>query len=419
MRIIELEITNYRPFNETTKFQFKKNFTVIGGVNGRGKTAILEGIALILSRLLPLISPAKGGYKKVVETDVNGNHKEFKISVKLNCANIPLTYSLDYDKDNSINKIKTTELTSAVRDEIKKAYGNPNKADDQSPLVVYYTTDRAGYRFPKAMPKVMSCKQSLAYNGALFNRTVDYKDFIARYRVAASQSNDAETDNYKENGFSANVIEAINKTIKTFLDGFSNLHVSENPLTLLIEKNGETIDIRQLSDGERSFIALICDLGRRLALANPELKNPLYGAGIVLIDEIELHLHPKWQLEVSEKLRKIFPNIQFIVTTHSPFIIQTARQGEVIMLGGDLLIDPYGKSLEEVARYVMDIHDTEYSPRIKEMGETAKKYLSLVDESKTASQDRKDEIQKQIIKLLAPFTDNPAYTALLESKGLL
>jgi predicted ATP-binding protein involved in virulence len=414
MRILELELTNYRPYKETRKFNFQNNLTVIGGINGKGKTAVIEGIALVLSKLLPLISPAKGGYRKIVDTDIFGNEIKSKITVKLNCANIPLTYSLDYDKDKK--KVHTTALTPAVREEIKKAYGDPTKDDDQSPLVVYYTTDRAGYRFPKALPKVpQKVDQSMAYIGALLNRTVDYTDFLARYRVASSQHNSYKTNNI----FGSNVVDAINRTIETFLDGFSNLHVSEKPLKLLINKNGETLDIRQLSDGERSFIALICDLGRRLALANPELKNPLQGAGIVLIDEIELHLHPKWQLEVTEKLRKIFPNIQFIVTTHSPFIIQTARQGEVIMLGGDLLIDPYGKSLEEVARYVMNIPNTEYSPRIKEMGETAKQYLSLVEESRNASQERKDEIQKQIIKLLAPFTDNPAYTALLESKGLL
>ena len=413
MRILEFEITNYRPYKETRKFQFTENLTVIGGVNGRGKTAILEGIALVLSRLLPLISPAKGGYRKFEDFDVYGDEKESKISIKLNCANIPLLYTLDYNKEKK--EVKTTSLTLAIRDEIKKAYGDPMKADDQSPLVVYYTTDRAGYRFPKTLPKVAQGGQSMAYNGALFNRTVDYKDFLARYKVASTQSDKKNTNGI----FGPNVVNAINSTIETFLDGFSNLHVLEKPLRLLIQKNGETLDIRQLSDGERSFIALICDLGRRLALANPELKNPLLGAGIVLIDELELHLHPKWQLEVTEKLRQIFPNTQFIITTHSPFIIQTARQGEVIMLGRDLLVDPYGKSLEEIARYVMDIHDTEYSPRIKEMGETAKQYLSLVQESKEATKERKEEIQKSIIKLLVPFSDNPAYTALLESKGII
>ena len=89
---------------------------------------------------------------------------------------------------------------------------------------------------------------------------------------------------------------------------------------MLVDKHGVSLDLSQLSDGERSFLAMICDLGRRLAMANPDrqvLSDPLHGAGVVLIDELELHLHPKWQREVRQKLRKTFPNIQFIATTHS------------------------------------------------------------------------------------------------------
>ena len=72
---------------------------------------------------------------------------------------------------------------------------------------------------------------------------------------------------------------------------------------------------------KKSLLALVGDIARRLILANPSLENPLYGEGIVLIDEIELHLHPKWQREVINKLREVFPNIQFILTTHSPQVI--------------------------------------------------------------------------------------------------
>lgn len=416
MRIRELKITNYRAFANADPIILQKNLTVIAGVNGKGKTAILEGLALVLSHLLRKISPAKSGYRSILPMDVHEGTDEVNIAIKTLCAGIPLDYTLSYKKETK--KIHLTKLTKKLRDTITNAYGDPNRADDQAPLVVYYTTDRAGYRFPKRISRATAPGQAMAYNGALFNRTVDYKDFMARYRVAIS--NAAEESELPQNHFfRPNVIKAINDTIGLFLDGFTELRVEDNPVRMVVSKHGETRDLRQLSDGERSFIALICDLGRRLALANPELKNPLKGAGVVLIDELELHLHPKWQLEVTEKLRTTFPNIQFIVTTHSPFIIQTARQGEIILLDGELAVDPHGKSLEEVARYVMDVKDTEYSPRITKMKEVAKEYFKLVKEARKGSPQKKAAVQKKLIKLLAPYSDNPAYTALLESKGLL
>lgn len=411
MRILELTLSNYRPFGKLIKLRFSESFSVIAGINGRGKTAILDGIALLSSRLLPQIAPARSGFRTISESDVHSEEIEVQLTVKTNCAGIPLDYELNFNRKSKA--VTTTKLFPQIKKAIKNAYGDPTHADDQAPLVVYYTTDRAGYRFPKALPQAVPSGQAMAYNGALFNRTVDYKDFMARFRVATAQENESGS-------FIGNkAVTAINQTIESFLDGFTNLRVVDDPPRLLIEKNGETRDIRQLSDGERSFIALICDLGRRLTLANPELDNPLLGAGVVLIDEIELHLHPKWQLEVAEKLRNTFPNIQFIVTTHSPFIIQTARQGEVIKLDGDLEVDPYGKSLEAVSQIVSDVDDTENSPRIKRMREIARIYLQLAEESKTASEERKEAIQKELIILLEPFSDNPAYKALLERKGLI
>jgi len=417
MRIRELKITNYRAFSETVRFELQDHLTVIAGVNGKGKTAILECLALILSRLLRQISPAKSGYKSILPADVHEGETEAEISIKTLCVNIPLDYTLTYTKENK--KIRLKKLPRSLRTEIANAYGDPNRPDDQAPLVVYYTTDRAGYRFPKRIPRVTQSGQAMAYNGALFNRTVDYKDFMARYRVAASQEMEKLFVVGGAHFFKPNVITSINNAISSFLNGFSDLQVVDNPARMLIKKNGETLDLKQLSDGERSFIALICDLSRRLALANPELENPLFGAGVVLIDELELHLHPNWQLEVTEKLRKTFPNIQFIITTHSPFIIQTARQGEVILLDKDLTVDPYGKSIEEISNYVMDVKNTEYSPRIKNMKQVAKEYFKLVNEAKKGSPQKRSAIRKKIIKLLAQFSDNPAYTALLESKGIL
>ncbi len=92
------------------------------------------------------------------------------------------------------------------------------------------------------------------------------------------------------------------------------------------------MSIHQLSHGERGFLTLLGDIARRLSIANPGLDDPLQGEGVVLIDEIELHLHPGWQRKIVPLLTKTFPNIQFIITTHSPQVISTINKESVFLL---------------------------------------------------------------------------------------
>ena len=107
---------------------------------------------------------------------------------------------------------------------------------------------------------------------------------------------------------------------------FSNLRIQRLPhLDLLITKNEITLSIFQLSDGEKTLLALIADIARLLVIYNPSLSNPILGNGIILIDEIELHLHPNWQRTVIGKLKNTFPNCQFILTTHSPIVISESN----------------------------------------------------------------------------------------------
>lgn len=89
-----------------------------------------------------------------------------------------------------------------------------------------------------------------------------------------------------------------------------------------------------LSDGYRNMVAMVADIAYRCAQLNPQMGEDVTvnTKGIILIDELDLHLHPKWQRRVVPDLRKTFPNIQFIITSHSPFIIQSMNPGEVIDL---------------------------------------------------------------------------------------
>lgn len=413
MIIRELTLENYRVFSHPCTFHFGDRFTIIAAVNGRGKTAILDGLATLLSRLLPQISPANSGFRKTSLSDIHYGSEEAQLVARVLCVDTPIEFKFGFNGERK--RQKPTQLPPAVREHVKAVYGDPERADDQAPLVVYYTTDRAGYRLPRKLLTDIPQGQAIAYAGALSNRLVDYRDFMARYRLWSLESIEADENTAI---VARRAINAFNTALEIFLDGFSDLEIMEDPFRLIIKKDDCPLSLGQLSDGERSFLAIISDLVRRLVLANPLLDNPLQGAGVVLIDELELHLHPKWQREMVEKLRMTFPNIQFIATTHSPFIIQTAREGEVIKLDGDLVVEPAGRTIEEVARLVMDVINTERSPRYQQMLDTARKYLDLVEEARSAEDSHREQIQDDLIEMLAPFTDNPAYTALLERRGL-
>ena len=121
------------------------------------------------------------------------------------------------------------------------------------------------------------------------------------------------------------ILKYVNKAIEALVHEVKNLEVdrTSGKSRILVENFGNKVNISQLSQGQKTLLALTGDLAIRLALLNPDLDNPLTGSGVVLIDEIELHLHPRWQQEVLLGLQEHFPNIQFIVTTHSPQVLST------------------------------------------------------------------------------------------------
>ena len=409
MRIRELTLRNYRVYAEHEPFKFADRFTIVAGINGKGKTALLDGLAVLCSRFLPNVSAARSGYRTISPREVHIGAMSAELGMKVSCAGIPLEYKLTYDKER--RQIETTKLSAAVKREAKNAYSDPTRADDAAPLAVYYTTDRAGYRLPKMLPQAVPRGQAAAYSGALLNRTVNFRDFMARYRSAVTVERTEREDN--PNYLGDRAVAAISRALTTFLGGFENLRVEQEPLRLLVDKDGDSLDLSQLSDGERSFLALICDLGRRLALANPQLDHPLHGAGVVLIDELELHLHPKWQREVTEKLRNTFPNIQFIGTTHSPFVIQALKPGELINLDPDELGEYADKSIEDIAENVMGVDLPQKSERYRQMMDAAEEYFRLLRTPATLAEEV-DAAKHRLNELSEPFSDDPAFQALLK-----
>jgi predicted ATP-binding protein involved in virulence len=399
VKLRSLTVTNFRGFSgrkrfpsEDAKHFFGDRFVVIAGINGRGKSSLLDGLALLLARQLRALALSTGDQRTITARDVHAGRQETKLEMQTLCAGIPVNYDVTFSPSQ---RVRARGLSRAVSEQIRRNYGDPTREDDQAPVAVYFTTDRAGYRLPRTLPTDLPTGQRLAHHGALSNRMVDYRDFMARYRLWVREQS-AELD-------------AFNRVLSQFLDGFTDVRVEEDPLRLTVNKAGARISLQQLSDGERAFIALLGDLVRRLALANPELADPLAGHGVVLIDELELHLHPRWQREVVEKLRTSFPNIQFIATTHSPFIIQSLRPGELITLDPEEFGEYANRSVEDIAEHVMGVEVPQKSERYLEMMKAAEEYYKLLREAPEQAQ----AAEAKLAELTSRFSDDPAYQALL------
>lgn len=179
--------------------------------------------------------------------------------------------------------------------------------------MVHYSTSRSVFRERKERSSASAPDQAAFYE-ALGSSTLNLR-LVAEWLRAQGAL-------VPERPASAALVKTIEDAIGTFLPGYSNLRTGDDDSAVLIDHNGMSLNVRQLSDGERSLLSLVLDLAKRLAQANPASENPLADCeAIVLIDEIDLHLHPKWQRKVVGNLERTFPNCQFIATTHSPQVI--------------------------------------------------------------------------------------------------
>jgi predicted ATP-binding protein involved in virulence len=174
-----------------------------------------------------------------------------------------------------------------------------------------------------------------------------------------------------------------------------------------------------LSDGQRTMLALVGDLAQRAFTLNPGLEDRALTEtpGVVLIDELDLHLHPIWQRRVIEDLRRTFPKMQFFATTHSPFLIQSLRSGEELTLLNGLPTAQLGnKTLTEIAQGIMGVPSPSVSERYGEMKYTARHFLETLERAALSPKAKLKALEKELAKSTAPYADNPAYQAFLEMK---
>jgi predicted ATP-binding protein involved in virulence len=219
---------------------------------------------------------------------------------------------------------------------------------------------------------------------------------------------------------SSPALKLVYQAIESMLPEIASARYSTKLRTLVLKyANGERHTFSELSDGYRNVVAIAADLAVKAAMLNPQLAEKALEMtpGVVLIDELDLHLHPKWQRRIIEDLRRTFPLVQFICTTHSPFLIQSLRSGEeLIVLDGQPTADLGHMPVEEIARGIMGVTNTEVSQEYEAMKQVARHYLETLEEAAMAPSDKQEAYKARLAESIAPYAHNPAYQAFLEMK---
>ena len=382
LQLANIELFDFRRFKHL-RMSLEPDLTIIIGNNGQGKTAILNAISKTLSWINANILKEDGAGQRLSELyDIRrGSDNSY--------ADVLAEFSYGTGLKRFSSRLSRSSLGASERrdSDIKslREFSNVFRIVNDNnlinlPLCAFYSVDRSH-------PLSRSSKDNLsirgerfdAYNSALvgsgkFEHFVEW--FIALHKKSTNDKS-SEIDALKqqvkdleasvENGIvslepilkqtkqhltealatlesakgnqvltDAQTKDIVVRAICSVIPSINDMWVETDSGSDIVLVKNDSIDItiEQLSDGQRTFLGLVSDLVRRLVMLNPKLDNPLEGQGIVLIDEIELHLHPKWQQDVLLDLQKCFPNIQFIVTTHSPLVLSTVDKNNIRIFEG-------------------------------------------------------------------------------------
>lgn len=399
MKLSKIEITNFRCF-ESLSFELRHDVNVFVGVNGAGKTTILDAIATVL---YDVVAANGGGGKRqrgwqkadlhssdihIARGSANAavgrrDFVQLKASAK-DFYEVPgfpnktqagdpaflewtdhIKYlppaGFSYDTSQSERLSSVYQYFAALWQEIRKSKA---AALIQLPVVAYYRASRRLTDMPK-MGNVFELE--LSREGAFHQALNAGADFQAMCQWLYLRENAELREKMQirhDPNYQFPELKAAREALVRLLEGVKRVYFDDNPPSLKVafarsNQTDETMELSQLSDGYRNLLALVLDFARRLAQAHPNWPNPLEAPGILLVDEIELHLHPKWQQTVIPDLHAVFPNTQIIVTTHSPYVVTTV-ESRCVHIAENASIRPcpaptYGAKVSDVVAEVMGV----------------------------------------------------------------
>ena len=308
LRIESMSLTNFRGI-ASIDINFHPQLTLIVGRNGVGKTSVLESLVNMIALVRVMRNPRSSGYTSKKYNHKHGSDELPKCDIKFINNDFVFSAKMHNPTNHFVGNGKPAFLGFV-------------------PLMVYYSQNRAE----------LNSRPHLDVN-------IEYSSMDASAQAAGAFKQwffDKATDEAFEGQDQGNIdfrdpeLEAI-RAVVTSIDGIDGItsraeHGKERDLFFL--KHGHRISIDELSSGERVYFILAADLARRLIVAYPD-ETIETAPGLVLIDEIELHLHPAWQRKIIRQLRETFKNCQFVITTHSPQVVGGVEAECVRLLSAD------------------------------------------------------------------------------------
>lgn len=425
MRLSKIEYFNFRGF-EKKEFSLDNPVVLFVGDNAKGKTSALKGVALVLSSwnsAFPEINALKYSMDDVRKVAVRGGTE---IPTFNPCSESYVKGLLTDEQEQDIDWLRrygshanSDELKRKAKQFLKKIEENENV---DLPYFGYYGTGRLW----DVDKRITSKKEKVFFRDSRYKAYQDALDASSSDKILRkwiAKLSHAEFIERKK----SSVLASVWACLKKIIPDVSNVDWNPKEDDIFFEfNNGKVIPLNNLSEGQRIVASLVMDLCIRFSLLNPHLNGNACErtTGVVLIDEIDLHLHPKWQKRIVPDLAELFPRIQFILTSHSPFIIQSLEGisgAKIINLDNEDGVEEYSRqnhrSVEDIAEHVMNVDMPQRSERYIAMKNAAKEYFDL-QEKVSANEAELEEAKRVLEKFVAQYgTDNPAYAAFLESKA--
>jgi predicted ATP-binding protein involved in virulence len=397
MKIKTLTLQHFRRFDDF-QIEFDRQLTVLVARNGAGKSSILDGLAIALGQFLTRLPKISGLNPKETDFQVyaDGSKPAF---MRVACQSVN---GIQWDRtekrdqtQKTAKQIPPAKGIKALTDYVDSFIDALNeKRPFELPVFIYYGTGRGVFDVPqrkRGFSKEFTRFDAL--KGALESRT-NFRSFVEYFYSLE----DIENRRQKEvRSFDVEIpeLKAIRRAIKTMLPDFSNPRGVE-PAGIAVDWQSDNttkhLRIEQLSDGYRTTLAMVMDIAARMAEANPNMDDPLQTEGVVMIDEVDLHLHPGWQQTILLDLMRTFSNIQFIVSTHSPQVVSSVKPESLRVIDwqddNPRLIPIHFSEGAEAQQMLMDVLGVT-SPRVDalEIVQKLKRYQKLVTENQWDSDE--------------------------------
>ena len=406
MRIDRISIKNMRLVGEETRelvIDSSKNVLILLGDNGFGKTTLLDAMATAIapySAQFPGISDFQ-----LSDMDVHINRqgrraKYLEVNAQLS-DNGESMRCVRYRKGTqSAPKTNFEQVKQAAI--AKKEAILAGEKNIELPIFAYYGTGRGQFQVPERRRGFQQTFERWDCYKSALNPVTDFKRFFGWFDLMEDQER-RDKEKKRDFNYQSPVLNAVRKALE-IVPYYKNPRIETRPLRFIMDReetdgSRHELRIEQLSEGYKIIIAMVADLAARMAEANPEKEHPLQATGIVLIDEVDLHLHPRWQRDILKQLTQVFPNIQFIVSTHSPVIVVGAAEiAQVVNLNNinadkelaqeEVPISNVGQVLLSDLFNLNYLHSPEWDDKINERNALlAKTELTAEDNARLAELD--------------------------------